>query len=107
MTLLGRLRQWSLRRRLIVGTAALVLVTLLFAGAATVLSLRASLYERLDEDVLTGLDIARGPAGTAPDAGVPEGRVPGSGSARSRSSSRRMGRRPALPTWAGTAESPR
>lgn len=78
MTPLGRVGSWSLRRRIIVGTTALVLVTLLLSAAATLLSLRASLDERLDEDVLTGLEIAVGPdrtepEGAEPDAGGPEG----------------------------------
>lgn len=59
-------RRWSLRRRLAVGATVLVLVTLLLAAAATVLSLRASLYDRLDQDVLVGLDVAAGPNGGAP-----------------------------------------
>lgn len=76
MTRRSSWRRWSLRRRLITGTIAMVLITLLLAGTATVLSLRASLYERLDEDVLTGLDVARGPVDSASDAGVPEGPGP-------------------------------
>lgn len=61
------LRAWTLRRRLIVGTTALVLLALLLSVAATLLSLRASLYERLDQDVHTGLELTAGPKGAAPD----------------------------------------
>lgn len=75
MTQPGRVRRWSLRRRLIVGTTALVLVTLLLSGAATLLSLRASLYERLDEEVLTGLGLVVGPKRSGPDSARPPQRI--------------------------------
>ncbi|KAB8169984.1 HAMP domain-containing protein [Streptomyces sp. 3MP-14] len=66
------LQRWPLRRKLIFGTTTLVLVPLILSAAVTVLSLRASLYKRLDEDVRTGLQLAIGPEGVGPDAGSPE-----------------------------------
>ena len=81
MTPPSGVRHWTLRRRLILGTTALVLLTLLLSAAATVLALRASLYERLDEDVHTGLQLAAGPQRDGPQdspAGEPgpEGQEP-------------------------------
>ncbi|MFD5598491.1 sensor histidine kinase [Leucobacter sp. NPDC058333] len=69
MSALASPRQWSLRRRLFAGTTLLVLVTLLFSGVATVLTLRASLYDRLDTDVRMGLKFATSPDQFNPDAG--------------------------------------
>lgn len=84
-----RVRHWPLRRRLIVGTSLLVLLTLLLSAAATVLSLRASLYERLDQDVRTGLQLAVGPERSAPDdaasdADGPQGGAPDDAGPRQR-----------------------
>lgn len=73
------IRHWTLRRRLVVGATALVLITLLMAAAATVLSLRVSLYERLDQDVQVGLDLAADPRGAetgTDDGGAPPGTGP-------------------------------
>ncbi|SDH54733.1 sensor histidine kinase [Agrococcus jejuensis] len=57
------LRSWTLRRRLVVGVALLALVAFLVAGVGTVLALRASLLDRLDEDVRMGVMLAGGPGG--------------------------------------------
>lgn len=64
------LRSWSLRRRLVVGVAALVAVALFASGVATLVALRSSLFERLDEEVLVGLELVAGPD---LDAGGPDG----------------------------------
>ncbi len=66
------LRSWPLRRKLLVGIVAVVLSALLIGSIATLLSLRASLYQRLDRDVLIGLELAAGPPGSSPG-----GRDPG------------------------------
>ena len=71
-------RRWTLRRRLVIGSTALVLITLLLAAAATVLSLRASLQERLDQDVRAGLQLSAGPEGE--DTGQDDDGPPGTGS---------------------------
>ncbi|UOR01219.1 HAMP domain-containing histidine kinase [Leucobacter allii] len=68
MTGLGR--SWPLSRQLVVGTIALVLVTLILSGGAALLALRASLYERLDQEVRMGLAILAGPARDAPGGGA-------------------------------------
>lgn len=77
-------RTWSLRRRLVVGATGLVLVALLLAAVATVLALRGSLIDRLDEDVRAGLVLAARPesAGTAADDGA--GAEPGASGPRQR-----------------------
>ncbi|QZY51518.1 sensor histidine kinase [Leucobacter tenebrionis] len=77
------LRSWSLRRRLIIGTTGLALLALLLSSAATLFSLRASLYERLDQDVRTGLELAVGPQGASPD-GAPDSRPPSGAGPRQR-----------------------
>ena len=69
-----RVRSWTLRRKLIVGTTALVLLALLLSAVATLLALRASLYERLDQDVRTGLELTAGPPDATP--GLPDTRGP-------------------------------
>ena len=70
MSALAAPRHWSLRRRLFAGTTLLVLVTLLFSGVATVLTLRTSLYDRLDTDVRMGLKFATSPDQFDPAAGA-------------------------------------
>lgn len=55
-----RLR-WTLRRTLVVGTSALVALAFVIMSATTILALRSFMLDRLDEQVLEGLDIAIGP----------------------------------------------
>lgn len=67
------LRSWTLRRRLVVGVALLALVAFVVAGIGTVLALRASLLERLDEDVRMGVELAGGPGQQGPAQGPGQG----------------------------------
>ncbi|GGF48727.1 two-component sensor histidine kinase [Microbacterium sorbitolivorans] len=76
MSLAGAIRRWPLRRRLIVGVTLLVLVTLLLSAAATVFALRASLDERLNQDVQVGLDLAVKPGPGGPGSDAPSGSGP-------------------------------
>ncbi len=62
-------RRWTLRRKLVVTVAALVAVGLVVTSLATILSLRSFVYERLDRQVLEGLDFATSLGG----GGGPEG----------------------------------
>lgn len=66
------LRSWTLRRRLVVGVALLVLVAFLVAGIGTVLALRASLLDRLDQDVRMSVMLAGGPGPQGPAQGSGE-----------------------------------
>lgn len=59
---------WSLRRRLVLGIVALLAVVSAVVGAISVLALRENLMERLDAQVRTSLDVARG-GGGVPSAG--------------------------------------
>lgn len=69
--------RWTLRRTLVVGTGALVALTLLVTGVVTSLALRSFVYDRLDAQVLETLQITRIGQGQAP--GGPSG-PDGSGS---------------------------
>lgn len=73
-----RRRAWTLRRTLVVGASAVVAVALLVAGATAVATLRQSVLDRLDEQVLAGLDLAGsgrggpgGPGGQPDDGPAP------------------------------------
>lgn len=72
-------RSWTLRRKLVVAVAALVATGLIVTSLATVLSLRSFVYERLDRQVLEGLDIATGPGGNGRPQDRPTGTDRGSG----------------------------
>ncbi|PKI89301.1 two-component sensor histidine kinase [Actinomycetales bacterium SN12] len=67
-----RLR-WTLRRKLVVSTAALVAAGLIATSVTTVLALRSFVYDRLDAQVLEGLDLALGPDGDIGGPQLPEG----------------------------------
>lgn len=67
------LRSWTLRRRLVAGVALLALIAFVVAGIGTVLALRASLIERLDQDVRMGVLLAGGPAQQGPAPGPGQG----------------------------------
>lgn len=54
-------RPLTLQRALVIGTGALVAIALVIMSVATVASLRAFVYDRLDEQVVGGLMIAGGP----------------------------------------------
>lgn len=74
-------RSWSLRRRLVVGVALLVAVAFVLIGVTTVAAVRASALDRLDQQVLAGLDMVAGPGGPAgegpsPDSDAGSGRPP-------------------------------
>lgn len=56
-------RSLSLRRRLVIGVSVLVAIAFLITGATTLLAVRASAVQRLDEEVLVGLDLAVQPRG--------------------------------------------
>lgn len=73
-------QRWTLRRKLVVAVAALVAAGLVVAGIATVLSLRSFVYERLDRQVLEGLQFATGGA-PGGDPQRPDGNGAGSGPA--------------------------
>jgi len=74
---MSRLSRWSLRRRLVIGVALLVAAAFLLTGVTTLVSVRASALDRLDEQVVSGLDRSLGPDGPAvEDLGAPPG--PGS-----------------------------
>ncbi|WP_322411306.1 HAMP domain-containing sensor histidine kinase [Microbacterium invictum] len=61
-------RRWTLRRTLVVGTACVVAGGFLVTGATTVVALQSFVYERLDAQVLEGLEFAAGRSGEgAPD----------------------------------------
>lgn len=68
--------RWTLRRKLVLSTATLVAAGLIATSVTTVLALRSFVYERLDTQVLEGLDLATGPDGgggpPAPDGGDPD-----------------------------------
>ncbi len=51
----------SLRRQLVLGVSALVAAAFVLTGTTTVLALRASVLQQLDQEVLTGLDLAATP----------------------------------------------
>lgn len=53
----------SLRRRLVAGVAVLVAAAFLLIGLTTVVAVRASALDRLDDQVLAGLDLTGGPGG--------------------------------------------
>lgn len=84
-------RSLSLRRRLVLGVSVLVAIAFLITGTTTLLAVRASALQRLDGEVLVGLDLATQPRGgpRAEDAGnslgggqeSPAGAVPDSGPA--------------------------
>lgn len=72
-------RRWTLRRKLVITVAALVATGLLVTSLATILSLRSFVYERLDRQVLEGLDFATGPGaggGSQGDPGDQDGSGP-------------------------------
>lgn len=56
-------RSLSLRRRLVIGVSVLVAVAFLIMGTTTLLAVRASALQRLDEEVLVGLDLVVHPRG--------------------------------------------
>ncbi len=65
---------WTLRRTIVTGASALVALALLVTSIVTMTALRSAELDRLDEQVLTGLDFAAGPRGGPQDApGGPEG----------------------------------
>lgn len=66
-------RRWTLRRRLVTGTILLVLAAMLCSGIATVVTLRTSLLERLDAEVLVGVGIVAGPDRIASDESAESG----------------------------------
>ncbi|WZH38084.1 MAG: HAMP domain-containing sensor histidine kinase [Microbacterium enclense] len=53
-------RRWTLRRRLVVGTSALVLLAFIVMSIATILALRSFTLDRLDQQVREGLSFAIG-----------------------------------------------
>lgn len=61
---MSRRPAWTLRRRLVVGTIALVAVGFIATSIATILALQSFTYDRLDEQVLQALDLANGPEDT-------------------------------------------
>ncbi|HEX7350022.1 HAMP domain-containing sensor histidine kinase [Brachybacterium sp.] len=63
-------RSLSLRRRLVIGVSALVAIAFLVTGTTTLLAVRASALQRLDGEVLVGLDLAVQPhGGPGPEGG--------------------------------------
>lgn len=69
-------RSPSLRRRLVIGVSGLVAIAFLITGTTTLLAVRAAALQRLDGEVLVGLDLAtqpRGGPGPGDATGVPEG----------------------------------
>ncbi|WP_347754121.1 ATP-binding protein [Agrococcus sp. ProA11] len=54
-------RAWTLRRTLVTGAAILVALAFLVTSITTVATLRSAVLERLDEQVLAGLDFAAAP----------------------------------------------
>ncbi|WP_226533639.1 sensor histidine kinase [Microbacterium paraoxydans] len=71
--------KWTLRRKLVVSSAALVAVGLIVTSVTTILALRSFLYERLDAQVLGALDLATGPNGGFGGPPEPNGGDPGAG----------------------------
>jgi two-component system OmpR family sensor kinase len=61
-------RSWTLRRTIVTGASVLVALALLVTSVVTMTALRSAELERLDEQVLAGLDFAAGPRG-GPDDG--------------------------------------
>ncbi|MFT4232686.1 MAG: hypothetical protein QM606_07940, partial [Leucobacter sp.] len=61
----GPRRRATLRRKLVLGTSALIAIALIVTGAATVVALHSFTFERLDAQVLESLDQAAGPQGGA------------------------------------------
>ncbi|MGY3128400.1 two-component system OmpR family sensor kinase [Agrococcus sp. UYP33] len=61
-------RAWTLRRTIVTGASVLVALALLLTSIITMSALRSAEIERLDEQVLAGLDFAAGPRGE-PDGG--------------------------------------
>lgn len=53
-------RRWTLRRTLVIGTSALVLVAFVVMSVATILALRSFTFDRLDQQVREGLSFAVG-----------------------------------------------
>ncbi|MFV0432912.1 MAG: sensor histidine kinase [Leucobacter sp.] len=74
-----RRRRWTLRRKLVVGTSALMAAALLVTSLATIIALRSFVFERLDAQVLEGLDFATGPRGPMGAQGQDPGAPPGGG----------------------------
>jgi two-component system OmpR family sensor kinase len=54
-------RRWTLRRKLVVGTSALVAVAFLITSLTTIVALRSFVFERLDGQVLESLAFVAGP----------------------------------------------
>ncbi|TXP70603.1 hypothetical protein FV288_23710, partial [Escherichia coli] len=54
-------RAWTLRRTLVTGASVLVALAFLVAGITTATTLRSAVLERLDQQVLQGLEFAGGP----------------------------------------------
>ena len=74
--------RWTLRRTLVIGTGALVALTLLVTGVATSLALRTVVFDRLDAQVLETLQITPVDQGQMqPGGSEPDGGGPGSGPA--------------------------
>lgn len=61
-------RAWTLRRTIVTGASVLVALALVLTSVITMSALRSAEIERLDEQVLAGLDFAAGPRGD-PDGG--------------------------------------
>lgn len=66
-----RRRQWSLRRRLVVGIVALLAGVGIVVGSISVLALRQNLVARLDAQLDRVLTVATAPGGRIPSVGEP------------------------------------
>ena len=64
---------WTLRRKLVASTVALVSAGLIATGVTTIIALRSFVYDRLDTQVLEGLDLALGPDGGSDGPQLPDG----------------------------------
>ncbi len=69
-------KSWTLRRKLVAGMSALLAAALIVTGVTTVLALRSFAFERLDAQVLEGLDLVMGGPGGGQDRGGPAGAGP-------------------------------
>ncbi|WP_224763457.1 cell wall metabolism sensor histidine kinase WalK [Salinibacterium sp. ZJ70] len=59
---------WSIERRIVLGVVALVALVTIIVGAVSVLALRQSMQERLDEQVMSLMRASLTPHGSLPDA---------------------------------------
>ena len=74
---------WSLRRRLVVALVALLAVVSVIVGAASVLALRESLMQRLDQQVIAELRFVERADGPGAPGQIPDDDGPGETGARS------------------------